>query len=252
MFKLYSNNLVNQSVLTPSSENLLFPKSNLKHPFRSKVFRSTANSCNIVIDFGETSEVNTFILVDNPRESFGVSTVTLEMNGTSDFSAPPFTIEIPLNIQHGLGFVEFDLQSYRFARLVLTSTDEYCELSNFFIGKSIEFENGMGIDIGWSFADEDLSIIKKNRYNQKFVDKIGRQREFEFNLNAMNPDEFDQVLEVLDSKGTTEPFFVKIGDTGMINDPARFTSMVYLKAMPKIRNIAYALYGLPMALDEAM
>lgn len=206
----------------------------------------------MVFDFGETSEIDTIIMVDSSRDSFGVSTVTLELNATSDFSSPAFSVSVPLNIKFGLGLAEFPVESYRFARLVMTSTDDYCELSNVFIGKSISFDNGMGIDIGWSFNDRDLATSKENRYGQKFTDKIARRRNFNFSLNAMNPDEFDQVLEVIDHKGLTDPFFVRIGDDEMINDPERFTAMVYLDKIPTVTNIAYGLWGLQMGLEEAM
>lgn len=252
MIAFYSDNLVNRSSLTASSENLLFPVSNLSHPFRSKVFRSQNSSCNIVLDFYETSVIDSILIVDDPRQGLGVTTVTLELNGTNEWTAPAYTIAVPLNVVHGLGMASFSDQSYRFARIVMTSTDTFCELANIFIGKSIKFQNGMGIELGWTYRDNDLSIIKENKNGQKFVDLVGRQREFAFSLSVMNADEIDQVLEIYDSKGIGAPFFVRIGDDTIINDADRFTSMVYFKSMPSIKNISFGLYDMDMNLEEAM
>ena len=78
--KLYNVNLLDQATLTPSTENALFPATNLQDYRRSKVYRSTLNSDNIVIDFQESSEVNAIFIVGSKRDGLGVSTVTVEFN----------------------------------------------------------------------------------------------------------------------------------------------------------------------------
>jgi hypothetical protein len=150
------------------------------------VFRSTSNSSSVIFDLQETSLIDSIIIVDEPRNGFGISTVTLQLNGTSDFSSPAFTQAITLNDTHGIGHAEFAEQSYRFARLVMTSTLGYCELSKVFIGQKIQFENNMGIDLGWTYQDDELSIVKKNRYSQRFVDVISRIKSMNFSIRSMN------------------------------------------------------------------
>lgn len=252
MIKFYSSNLLDQALLTPSSQNLLFPVTNLNHPFRTKVFRSTSNTSNLVMDFGETSEMDSILVVDDPRNGFGVSTITLELNTVNTWTTPAFSQVLTMNTYQGLAYAEFPLKTYRYARLVMTSTLGYCELSKFFIGKAIGFESGMGIDLGWNFADKELSTVKENRYGQKFVDVVARQRQMSFSINTMTKDELDQVFEVYDSKGITEPFFVRIGTDGMINDKDRFAGMFYLNSIPSITNKAFGLYDISMTLEEAM
>lgn len=252
MFKLYASNLVDQSIITASSENILFPKSNLTHPFRTKVFRSTDNSSSLIFDFSETSEVDSVVIVDVPRDGFGVSTLTIQFSGTSDFTSPAFSQALTINTVHGIATAYFATQSYRFARIVMTSTLGYCELSKVFIGKAIEFENGMGVDIGWSFRDDELSKSKENSYGQMFVDVKTRRRFFSFNINSMNKDELDQVLELYDDKGETKPFYFTLGTTDMVNDPARFSGMYYLASVPSITNKSFGLYDISLSLKEAM
>lgn len=252
MISFYSSNLIDQSVVTASTENELFPASNLIDPRRTKVFRTNSNSDSIVFDFGETSEVNSILLVDSPRDGFGVTSVTLEMNGTNTWGAPAFTTTVPLNAIHGLGFKEFALQSYRFARLVMTSTLGYCELSKVFIGKEITFANNMGIELGWTYQDKDLSTFRENRYGQKFIDVVSRQKQISFSIRSMDKTEIDQVLEIYDEKSTIKPFFVRIGNDEMINDPDRFAGMFYLNTVPQITNKSFGLYDISMNLEEAM
>lgn len=252
MIKILATNLVDQSVISATSENLLFPLSNLKHPFRSKVFRSTSNSTSVVFDLLETSEIDSIMVVPEKRNGFGVASITLELNATSDFSTPGFSVALEINTKHNLAKAFFALQEYRFARIVLTSTLGYCEVSKVFIGKAIEFENGSGIDLGWKYQDKTLSTSKKNGYGQKFIDKRPRQKNISFALRALNQDELDQVFELYDGNGSTKPFFMFLGTADMINDPARFSGMFFMENEPDILNRSFALYDLGVQIEEAM
>lgn len=252
MIKFFSDNLVDSAITTASNENSLFPVSNLTHPFRTKVFRSTTNSDTIVFDFLETSEIDSIMIVDDPRQGFGFTAITLELNSINTWGAPAFSQALTLNTTHGIAKAEFVTQNYRFARLVITSTLGYCEISKLFIGKGIEFENGMGIDLGWTYQDRDLSIVKENTYSQKFIDVKTRQKQIAFALKSLNPDELDQVFELYDDRGTTKPFFLSLGCADMINDQDRFGGMYFMNAIPAITNKSFGLYDLSMSLEEAM
>jgi hypothetical protein len=252
MISFYSTNLVDQATVTASSENQLFPVENIQDYRRTKVFRSQANSVNIDFDLGETSEIDSIILVDDPRSEFGLSTVTLQLNGSTDFSSPAFSQALTLNEYFGVGYAEFDLQEYRYARLVVTSTLGYCEISNLFIGKKIAFENNMGIDFGWSYQNDEIHTTKKNRYGQRFIDAVTRQSKINFSIKSMNPDELDQILEIYDTKGETKPFFMRLGCDDMINDKDRFAGMYFLANVPSITNKSFALYDMSFQLEEAM
>jgi len=252
MISFYSNNLVDQASITASSENLLFPKSNLVHPFRTKVFRTNTNSDSIILDFNETSEIDSILFVDVPRDGFGVSTLTLELNGTSNFTSPAFTQAITINTAHGIASASFNTQNYRFARIVMTSSLGYCELSKVFIGKSIHFENNMGVNLGWSYKDDELSSSKENAYGQVFVDVKTRRRFFSFSITSMNKDELAQIMEIYDDKGETKPFYFMLGTNEMIDDPARFSGMYYLTTIPAVINKSFGLYDMALSLKEAM
>jgi hypothetical protein len=247
--KFYSLNLVDQATITASSENAQFPVSNIKDFRRTKVFRSTSNSDNIVFDFNETSQIDSVLMADNPRDGFGFSTVTLELNGTDAWGSPAFSTPLNFSTQFGLGLNSFNLQSYRFARLVMTSAIGYCESPKLFIGKELGFARSP--QFGWSFQDTDLSRVTENRYGQKFVDIIQRRKRINISFNLLTKDDLDLIFEIYDTKGLTKPFWVSIGCDNMINDVERFSGMVYFDSIPTITNNFFNRYSLSMSLEEA-
>jgi hypothetical protein len=249
-FEIYHENLIDQSTITASSENLLFPLSNIKDPRRSKVYRSILNSDNIVIDFNETSEVDSFIIVADKRNGFGFSTISLEFNATDEWTSPAATESITFSTQFGIGINEFTTtHSYRFCRIVLTSSLGYCELSKVFLGKKMNL--GRSINFGWTIKDNELSTKQSNRYGQIFTDIILRQKIINCALSYLDKDKLDKVNSLLDSKGETKPFFVKIGCDNMVNDYNRFSGMVYLNDVPTISNQYFNKYNMSMTLNEA-
>lgn len=247
-FKLYNENLVDNSTLTPSTENALFPVSNLKDSRRTKVYRSTSNTSNIVFDMQETSEIDTIFVVADKRAGFGISTITLEFNATSDFSSPAYSVAVPFSTVFGIGFVEFATINYRFARAVITSTLGYCEISKIFIGKSLALTRG--INFGWTIKDEELSQKQFNRYAQQFTDVILRQKKISFAMNLLNKDDLDLVNSLLDRVGESKPFYVIIGCNLMINDNRRFSGPVILDDVPSITNTFFNKYALSMSVKE--
>lgn len=246
----YSNNLIDNSTMTASSENLNFPPSNLKDPRRTKVFRTLTNSDTLILDFQETSEIDSIFIVDEPRNGFGVSTLSFDLNATSNFTSPAYSDSLTFSTTHGVGFKSFPIQNYRFCRISLTSTLGYCELSKVFIGKAIDL--GKGPNFSWSYQDKDLSIVKENRYGQRFVDIITRQKQVNMAFSLLNKDQLDKIFQIYDEKSNTKPFFFSVGCSTMINDPNRFAGMVYLNSIPVITNTSFGRYSLSMTLEEAM
>lgn len=246
----YTGNLIDNATFTASTENLNFPPSNLKDPRRTKVFRTLSNADTLILDFQETSEIDSIFIVDEPRNGFGISTLSFDLNATSNFTSPAYSDSLTYSTVHGVGFKSFTQQDYRFCRLSLTSTLGYCELSKIFIGKELNL--GKGPNFNWTYQDKDLSIIKENRYGQRFVDVITRQKQFSISLSLLNKDQLDKIFKLYDENSTTKPFFVSIGCVNMINDPNRFSGMVYLNSIPTITNTSFGRYSLSMTIEEAL
>lgn len=248
--RIYATNLVDQATITASSENANFPLTNLQDPRRTKVFRSTGDVVDIVMDLQETSEIDSVFIVDEPRNGFGISSFAIDFAPTSDFSTPAHTETITFSVKHGAGFKNFTQQDYRFIRIRLDSSLAYCELSKIFIGKAINLNRSQSF--GWTYRSEDLSTFKTNRYGQRFVDQITRTRDFNLSFKLLDKDHLDQIFELYDLCGKGKPFFISTGCVNMINEVERFAGMVYFDNIPQITNTTFGRYSLSMALSEAM
>lgn len=249
-FSIYSQNLLDQSILSSSSENLNFPLSNIKDPRRSKVFRSNTSSDSVVIDFQETSLVDSFFVVGDKRRGFGFSTILLQFNATNEWSSPAATEVINFSDIHNLGFKEFTEKEYRFCRIVMTSTLGYCELANIFLGKKDNIVRS--IRFGWSFRDLELSNQKTNRYGQIFTDIISRQKQINCSIALLDKDMLEEFFKCYDLCGESKPFFIRLGCDEMIEDYRRFSGMVFFKDIPSVTNGNFNKYNLSMNLIEAM
>lgn len=249
-FAIYSENLVDQSTLTSSSVNLLFPLSNIQDYRRSKVFRSTSSSDSVVFDFNETSDVDTVFLISDKRNGFGFSTVTLEFNATDSWGAPAATEVVTFSTEHGVGFKEFTTHSFRFCRMVMTSSLGYCEVSNLFLGKKDELVRS--INFNWNYRDTELVNQKTNRYGQIFSDIISRQKIINCGISNLDKDMLDQFFKSYDAKGESRPLFIKLGCVEMSNDFRRYSGMVFFQDTPTISNPRFNKFNLSLVFKEAM
>jgi hypothetical protein len=252
--KFLSNNLIDSATLTASTENAQYPVSNINDPRRTKTFRSTSNSDNIVIDFGSAEEIDHFAIVDNWQNGFGVTSITIEGNGTDSWGAPAFSTTATLDTTFGVSIKAFaSAQTYRFWRIVLTSTLGYCEIANMFLGKATQITTN-GLAYGWQYRNNDLSRKSSNRYGQRFVDDIGTQK-FLSNLQfqVMDKDEIDLVLSVYDRNREVKPFFVALPleSDSLFNNDDRFNGFYYFNAEPRVNNINSGYYNTTLNLIEA-
>lgn len=214
--------------------------------------RTNSNSDNLILDFQETSEIDSVFIVDNPRSGFGISTLTFDLNATANFATPAYSDSLTFSPKFGNGWKEFTQKDYRFMRINMTSSLGFCELSKLFVGKKIELLNNKSINFGWTYQDKEISTKKENRYGQIFTDVISRQKQFNIAFSNLNKDQLDQIFEFYDTKGTTKPFFVRIGCADMANNLERYAGMVYMTAIPVITNTRFNKYSLSMTLEEAM
>jgi hypothetical protein len=234
MISFLQNNLVEGALITASSENALYPLSNLKHDFRTKVYRSTSDNDSVVFDLGAIEDVDHIAIVDNWRNGFGVSGITIEANGTDNWTAPAFSETITLDPEHGIGIKELSsLQSYRYWRLVLTSTLGYCELAYVFIGKATTLTTN-GAAYGFNFREADLKNVSATRYGQEYIDNIGTQKNLSgLKFDVLNKDELDILYEFFDNRRTVKPFVLKFcGDGTIINNANRINGLYKLTSAP--------------------
>lgn len=245
MIEFLYNNLIEGSELTASTSNAQYPVSNILDNRRTKTYRSTSNSDSIVIDMQTSEECDSFALVDNWQAGFGVTSVTLEANGSDSWASPAFTQSITLDETFGVSITKFSPQTYRYWRIVVTSTLGYCELSNVFLGKSSKITTN-GVSYNWNYSNKDLSKISENKYGQRFVDDLGTRKELNnLQFQVMDKDEIDVLLGLWDNNRTVKPFFVylPLENDSLFNNDDRFNGLYYFKGSPSIENTTSGYYN---------
>lgn len=227
------NNLIKTAVLTPSTVSAQYPVANLVDDRRTKVYRSTSNSDNIEIDLGSAQDINAFSIVHNGT-AFGVSTVTLELNSTNVWTSPAVSQVITLDTTHGFGYHIFNIdQNYRYARIVLTSSLTYCEVSKIFLGKYASIGE-LTFEYPIKYKQNNNSSVTKNRLGQRFIDLINTQKEISGSISTMTKEEVAPLLSMLDFTSFTLPIWLIFPEGNITTDNDRINGYYYLKDDPTL------------------
>jgi hypothetical protein len=252
MIKFYYNNLVKDSGLTASTENAQFPASNVKDDRRTKVFRSTTNSDTLDLDFGVSEKINSFYIVDHPKDGFGITTLKIQASQSPTFSVLLLDEDVDLDEKFGQGYLEFTEVEARYFRLIMTSTLGYCEVSNFFVGSKLVLKNEKSINFGWTHQEQELINKSFNQIGQLFADKIAVRMEYNFSFSNLDKDQLEEINGLLDYVGTHRAFFVRIGCPSMTNEINRFGSMVFLNEKPTKPNTFFGRYQCSFTVFEGL
>ena len=245
-------NEVENSVFTASSENASFPLSNLTDSRRTKSYRSTSNSDWVVVDLGSFKPVDSFFIVDNPLSGFSLTTLTLEFNSVNNWSSPALSIPITLDYKHGVGHHFFNTPvTYRYMRIVMTSTSGYCELSKFFIGLKSQYTNS-DFSYPLNYLENNLAVVSKNRYGQRFIDEVNTQKNISARIDYVPRDDIDDVLDWLSYVSITRPFYVYFDNGQMATEVNRFNGYYYLVNEPKLQLSTGNYWSLDLSLEEAL
>jgi hypothetical protein len=250
--RFYVNNFVKSATITPSEVNAQFPSSNLQDDRRTKVYRSTTASCDIVFDFGSAKDINSVAIVDSGISSFGFTSATIELNSTNTWTSP--AVSQVLTIDAEAGWVNYNwssLQNYRYARLVLTNATSPVELSKLFIGKDTYLES-VCFSYPLNFRYNNRAIKTQNRYGQKFFDEINTQKELGGSIPSMNKTELDTLLEMIDYASFTKPIWLNFNATNMMNDANRISGYYYLDDDPVLTLQAGNFWNVNLSLTEGM
>jgi|DEB0MinimDraft_6_1074348.scaffolds.fasta_scaffold09455_2 hypothetical protein len=256
--KLYNYNLVtrDETDITATAENAFFPANNL-HDYRTtKVFRTPDGTTTGIIDFDfKTAEpVDAIILVGNKFDGLGFASITVEANITADFSSPLFSTTVDIEQKFNFGFkdVSTTKPEFRFWRVTITGAAPFVELAHIFIGPELSI--GRSINLNWSFQNNDLSSVTKNRHGQRFTDIRNQQKEIRIGFSKLSKTEYPLLQDAIDINGEHTPFWVVIDPEAEISDNmGRFAGPFFLERAPQIKNPFYARYDVnAMRLLEAI
>lgn len=128
--RIYYKNLLDIDYMTASSTKVNCPLSNLLVPQLARYFSFDGNSGNIVIDFGEDTNIKACII--DVQDTTSSATITLEANDTNVWTAPTYSEEL---VKTDTNF-KLDLdEEYRYWRLVCSdSTITDLKIGYFYLG----------------------------------------------------------------------------------------------------------------------
>ncbi|MCD6451258.1 MAG: hypothetical protein J7L64_02665 [Acidobacteria bacterium] len=154
--------------LTASSEVSTLPVANLRHPFRTLVWRTTGCAEEyVVVDFGSPYSVKAVSFINHNLTSNAV--IKLQANSSDSWDNPPF--ETTLTPHKETIIKCFDAQNYRYWRLWIQDSGNpsgYIEIGRLYLGSY--FEPSRNFVYGWEYRIIDPSRIDASEGGQEFAD----------------------------------------------------------------------------------
>ncbi len=257
--RLLTGNLVTEDATTiaANSVNALFPVLNIKDSRTTKEFRTATGTTTAVVtfDFKTTESVTDVAISENSVAGFSITgTVTVEANIIDSWASPAFSTTLSLNAKFGLGHVSFPSESYRFWRVTATNTVDFAALSNIFIGANLlESPFERNINFGWTFLNKANTKFQRNRYLQKFFDKINTERQFKGTFENLSKADYESLQDAFDEHGLDRPIWlIPDPNESFSTNKERFGGHYYLNSVPQAKNTSFARYQLNMSLREAL
>lgn len=228
------DNLVKTSGITAGPINAQFPANNLKDDRRTKIVRAENSSMEVILDFGMIREVDSFAVVESGINAFGFTSLTLELNINNEWITPIFSQAVPLDFQFGFGYLLLDnVVNARFARLVLTNSAGFCELSKVFIGKKASIGE-LCFEYPLTFTQKNNASIQKNRFGQRFIDEVNGQKELSGSFSTLTKEEMDSLFAILDYVSNTIPLWLIFPEGNITLDNDRINGYYYLTGEPNL------------------
>lgn len=246
----YKSNLLDQALIYPKDENRLFPANNLKDSRKTKVYRSLDSQTYIDIDLRETSIIDAVMLFASKRSGLGFNQAIIHFNNVPDFTNPAVTRAAEISTKFGIGLVEFsDSIEYRFMRIELESTLDYCELSGVFVGEKMNLNRS--INFGWQWKDVEISNSQTNTEGQEFFDKISKQQQISFSFSLLTRNESDFFQELFDDVGEVKPVYVLMGENVVVSRLRHSGAFLFDKT-PAITNTSFNRFAFSAVIKEVL
>lgn len=213
--RIFSDNLADYSstVITAASASLDLPVANVRHPHRTRPYRTgTATAAEWVkFDLGSAKAVDSLILLDHTLTA-GDSAIALEGNATDSWGSPSFSQALTFNADV-IAAVLAAAQTYRWWRITFTKSaaGETRDIGRIFLGVAYECELSPKLPQGWEIKRNDLSTTDRARGGQTYSDIRLQYDEIKLTFPGVASDAFVAALHaVAQTVGTHTPLFVQV------------------------------------------
>jgi len=228
-----------------------FPVDNIKDIRTTKVFRSSDNTVELLVDLGVTQNIDSFAIVGSSTDGLGFTALTIKGSGSTDFTgSTPITID--LNQENNFGFKLFTEVNFRYWKLEFTGTGGFTEVSKIFLGKKIQFDENSFSLSSFRYLNRDTSDVRQNDYEQPFIDIKTRNKELRGTIQHMNSAEFDLINEIQNRHGKREPLWVLTDPEGSSATDGEFLFSLYCRftVIRVISMSGFGLYNVSMTLKQ--
>lgn len=252
-----SNNLAIESATTytllTGVANSQFPLDNIKHPFTTKVFRSTGNTVEILVDTKTSTTKNMFAVVGNNTGGLGFTALSIYGSNTTNFSGST-EIVVDLSDKYNFGFKKFDDVSFRYWKISLTGNGSYAELSNIFLGEQYGFDSNTLSVGGFEFVNEDNTKITSNEYSQKFITTYNTVKQIKGNFDFINREEFELLNYLYDTHGIRSPLWMIYDENDLSVDDGKFifSGYYYWSDSPGFKAVGGQLWNSSLKFEEVI
>ncbi len=201
------------TVVTANAEDPLFPVSNLKHPFRSKRFRSTdVDETRVVFDMITTEEIDSCVILWSKEDGVRLSdsaVIKLQANATDEWSDPSVDVTLTLSEVYEIASHYFTTdQSYRYWSILVEDSGnpfEYIELGVVWLGKSIDIENAQN-GFGYDLIDRSKTVV--NDFGHAYTDEYPILQSIEFNYDFLDYSAIQNLENAFRENGSSSPVMV--------------------------------------------
>jgi hypothetical protein len=216
------------TVITPSSVNPNYPAANLKHPFRSKRWRSTTPaSQSVVFDLITTEAIDSVVLLWSKEDGIQLSNtavVKIQASATNVWTSPPVDQVLTIDNVYMLASFYFTSdQNYRYWRVTIDdpgNANGYVELGVAWLGKGLAIDNAQN---GFKFTRIDTSKVTLTDFGHQYVDIYPVVSSIEITYVNLDYDIVQIIDDAYLTNGTRTPVMFVLNAEGDVFDKNHFT-----------------------------
>jgi hypothetical protein len=216
------------TVITTSTANTNFPASNLKHPFRSKRWRSTGVTSEwVVFDLSTTEAIDSVVLMWSKEDGILLSntaTVTIQANATNVWTSPAVSQVLTINNTYELASYYFtSAQNYRYWRVLITdpgNPNGFLELGVCWLGKGLVIDNAQN---GFTFQLVDTSKLSVTPFGNVYVDEYPILALMSFSYQYLSYSMMQILENAYRTNGNRDPVMVCLDAEGATFDKDHYT-----------------------------
>lgn len=229
----------NQKIVnyTVASEDGSYPFINALNTVRSKIYKSTDKTFELIVDLTFPDEIRAFGIFGPLGQALGITefaTITIEANNVNDFTSPPLSVSADQNDQQVMRFFD-DIEdtTYRFWKISIDDpgNPDVVSFGYIYLG-DYTAPTMHNIDRGFDWVTVDPSTTQKSLNGTPYFDIRTKYDTFGgLNIAFLLEDDRKTMQQLYDRLGTYTPVIVSIdpssnvtSDINQLTRLARFTS----------------------------